>query len=258
MYSFEALCSKLLCLAAFATCSASILRPSTLLHKRLLSNIPDSQHISFEALRLGWFRPDPNLRPFAADSASTLRRELFSQDFYYNGVPIYFMDYRRGGFPLPKLQIAYKDYGKFHALGRHLADERTLTVSRPSASLEGRPLVRPADAEVHSYALQARSIRQKYGDTAALAAFGYDLRHAPPIRQFGMTFEPSPVKWKKVWRSRSLPNDMLIGEARDLLAEGRHARFSTSDGRSSLGIRLLANGEKEVRELATTTPVFHV
>lgn len=212
--------------------------------------LPNRHLISYEDLQQGKFVSADYIRPI---HETTLRRSIYRKYIFHRGVPIHYPG--PNGFDHRELQRGFADFGKIHVVGRLKHGDRTLTIHRDP---EGRPTVHEASEEVHEYAREAHGARLTFGDTAAAVAYGYDLDRAPYVTKVGFNVEPATPKWTDVQEAPPLKSNIGRREARELLNEQRFIRFSASDGRSILDVRLLPDGTKEREWLVNMRPIFHV
>lgn len=243
-----------LALLAFANVAPSL---ATLQRRNDPSySVSKRESIDYEALRQGLFHSGPKLNPIHAGS---LWEQYHKTRILYNSRPIYYAEpastSRTTGFSLPRLQRGLIDFDKIHVFGEPENGETTLTISKDP---HGNPVTREAHEDVHHHAMEALSARKTFGNDAAVVAYGYKLKPAPKQSWLGFRKTPRPPKWAEVWKAEPVPSTIGVDEARERLNEQRFLRFSSSDGRTVLGVRLLGDGNIEREWLVASKPVFHI
>lgn len=213
------------------------------------SKVRKEIYVPYDYLSGGFFEPDPDMLPA---SEEYLRREVHRRRIFYDGVPMYFAEPQ--GYNLQRMQRGYADFGKIYVAGRSLTGNPPIMIARDP---QGHPVTREASRDVFEYAHDVLAARVAFGDTATLAAYGYTLETAPPKKLFWFHVKPSPPKWVEVWNSIARGRDTGLTAARQLLNRQRFIKFTTSNGLSELGIRLLHDGRQHVKwQVGNSNPFF--
>ncbi|SPO28153.1 uncharacterized protein UTRI_10192 [Ustilago trichophora] len=209
------------------------------------------QVVTYDELSRGSFHPDTGLHPLTLGDGLLLYQAHKTRVFH-KGIPIHFRHSDRG-YNLDKLQRGFADFGEIHLLEDPKDPSKTLTISKDANE---QVVTRQAERAVHDHAVQIRTVQQKYGDLAAITAYGFKFDPVPKKKWLLFTKTRPVPEWEDVRNAVPVPRDMPIEDARARIDAQRFLKFSASDDGSAFGIRLLKDGTQQVQHFASELAVF--